>query len=149
MTNSNYDSWLKRHDENVQRAKELISEYGFEPIVINEERKPSFVRIFLGDKKIDFIVKEIKTKFVPTVWLCKKDAFNPENVYLVYATKENSWLVTTGKEVDREGEYKDSEYKEGEKYVVVPIDIFRPATAFLKLIKERYDDQLQKKMTDF
>jgi len=146
---SNYENWLKKHDETVQKAKELISEYGFQPTIISEQGKQSFVRIFLGEKKIDFAIKEIKTKFVPTVWLCKKDAFNPEKIYLVFATKENSWLVATGRECDREGEYKESDYKEGEKFVVVSIDIFRPAKTFLKLIKERYDDQLQKKMTDF
>jgi hypothetical protein len=148
MTGS-YDDWLKRHDEIVQKAIALIKEYGFEPVVINERGQPSFVRIFLGTKNINFMIKEIKTKFARSVWLCKKEVFNPENIYLIYTSEESSWLVTTGKEADREGEYRESDMKEGVKFVVVAIDIFRPAKTFLKLIKERYDDQLQKKMTDF
>lgn len=149
MSNSSYDDWLRQHNEAIQKAIALIQNYGFQPVIIDEKGKPNFVRIFLGTKKIDFMIKMIKSKFVRQVWLCKKDAFNPENIYLVYATKENSWLVTTGKEADREGEYRESDLKEGVKFVVVSIDIFRPAKTFLKLIKERYDDQLQKKMTEW
>ena len=149
MSKSSYEDWLKCHDETVQKAVALIKDYGFESTVINEQSKPSFVRMFLGDKKIDFMVKIIKSKFVHTVWLCKKDAFNPENIYLVYASEENSWLVTTGKEADREGEYRESDLKEGVKFVVISIDVLRPAKTFLKLIKERYDNQFQKKITEF
>jgi len=146
---TSYDEWLKKHDEAVQKASALIKEYGFEPIIANEQGKPSFVRVFLGEKKIDFVIKEIKSKFVRTVWLCKKEAFNPENIYMIYASKENTWLITTGREADREGEYRESDLKEGVKFVVVSIEVFRPAKAFLKLIKERYNDQLQKKMTEW
>jgi len=149
MPNTSYDEWFKRHEEVIQQAIDLIKEYGFSPVAINEGGKPSFVRIFLGEKKVDFIIKEIKSKFVRSIWLCKKDAFNPDNIYLIYANKENLWLVTTGKEADREGEFRESDMKEGVKFVVVAIDNFRPAKTFLKLIRDRYNDQLQKRMTDF
>jgi len=147
--NSNYEDWLKRHDETVQKAVELIKKYGFEPIIINEQGKPSFIRIFLGEKKIDFAIKEIKTKFAQKIWLCKKSVFNPENIYLVYASEEDMWLVSTGRECDREGSYEESDFQKDVKFVVISIDVLRPAKTFLKLIKERYDNQLQKKITEF
>lgn len=149
MTESTYENWLEKHNDAIKKAEELIKEFGFEPKIISEEKKATFIRIFLGNRKIDFMIKVIKTKYARQVWLCKKEAFNPDNIYLIYASKENSWQVVTGKEVDREGEYKESDYRQGEKFVVISSEVFRPAKKFFKLVKERYDDQLQKRMTDY
>ena len=149
MSDSNYETWLERQNELVDQAVLLIKKYKFKAFIMERERKSNFIRIHLRENRIDVFIKEIKSKFVRSVWLVKKEDFEPKSIYLLYAAKEDKWFATTSVEVDREGEYKDSSYKAGVQFIVVPTEIFRQATSFLKKMRKRYEDQLQRRMTEW
>lgn len=144
-----YQAWLEKHNRAIEKAKALIEKYGFEVIIIKNDRKPCFLRIKFGKKKIDFQVKIIKTKFVRSVWLCKKERFDQDNFYLLYASKEKTFSVASGHDIDREGEYRDSEWAKGVKYVVVQNTLFHPAKNFFKRMKTRYEGELQQRMSQW
>lgn len=145
----NYQDWADRHDKIVDKAKKMIEQFRFKVIVMEEGRKPKFLRIRFGSKKIDFQVKEVKTKFVRSIWLCKKDKFNKTNLYILYASKEKSFSIATGNDIDRNHELKDSEWDKSVKYMVVDISIFRPAKTFFKTMKTRYEGELQRRINDW
>lgn len=149
MSDSNFETWLERQNELVDQAVLLIRKYKFKAFVMERERKSNFIRIQLRENRINVFIKEVKSKFVRSVWLVKKDDFEPKSVYLLYAAKEDKWYATTSAEVDRDGEYKDSSYKAGVQFIVVPTEIFRHATTFLKGMRKRYDAQLQRRMTEW
>lgn len=150
MPDFNFEEWLEKHDALVKEALSLFLKHGLKAVISKEkERKPSFIRIFFGKKNIDFFVKEIGTKMSMSVWLCKKADFGIDKNFLIHAAKENVWIITTGRDADREGEYKTSDWQEGTKYVVVPMEIFRPAKTFIKLMKIRMDSQMQKRISEF
>lgn len=144
-----YQVWLERHNGRIEEAKVLIRKYGFKAIIIQEERKPSFLRIKFGRTKIDFRIKMVKTKFVRSIWLCKKDRFEKDDFYLLYASKENTFFIASGSDINREHELRDSEYEKGIKYVVTPFTVFRPAKSFFKVMKARYEGELQKRLSDW
>jgi len=147
---SSYFTWLERQEELAKKAQELIQSFKFEAVLIREEKgKPPFVRMILGTKRIDFMLKEIKSRFVKQVWLCKKGIFNPKKNFLVFSAKEEKWLITTGSEVDKKGEYKDSDYHKDTEMVVIPVEILRPAKRFLKSLKIRYEEQKQRRITNW
>jgi len=132
------------------KALELVQSFKFEASIIDGEQGRNFVRMQIGGKHLDFYIKEIKNRFIKEVWLCKKANFSPHNNYLVFIAKEERWVVTTGQEIDRKGEYRESDrYRQHIEMVVVPMEIFRPAKAFFEAIRKRYDDMLQRKMTEW
>jgi len=149
MSDFDYQSWLEKHNRVIGKAKALIEKYGFKVVVIKNDRTPSFLRIKFGKGKVDFQIKIIKTKFVRSIWLCKKERFNLDNFYILYASKEKTFSVASGHDVDREGEYRDSEWTEGVKYVVVQNAMFRPAKNFFKRMKARYEGELQQRMNQW
>jgi len=144
-----YQAWLEKHNKTIEKGKKLIKKYGFKVIIIQNDKKSSFLRIKFGRKKVDFQVKTIKTKFVRSIWLCKKERFNRDDFYLLYASKEKSFSVASGHDIDREGEYRDSEWAKGTKYIVVQNSVFRPANPFFKLMKSRYEGELQQRMNQW
>ena len=147
---SNYDSWAKRHDELMENAISLLQKYAnFKSQIMKVEKKPSFIRVFIGKKKIDFYIKEIKSKFVKDVWISKKDNFDEDAYYLVYAEKQKLWYIVSGYDIKMNCEIRESEWAKNLKYIVVPFNIFRIASIFLKTAKSRYDDLLQKKMDEW
>lgn len=146
---SDYQNWLDKQNLAVQKASELIGEFRLDTTIIKQERKPNFVRINLGSNRLDFLVKTIKNRFVKYIWLCKKGEFDSRKNYLVYIEEDEKFLVSTGYQIDREAEYRDSDYHKNAKIVVVPIGAFRSARKFFKSIKKRYEEQLQKRMTQW
>lgn len=146
---SGYQSWLDNQNILAKKALELIRKYGFKVVIVEQISKPNFVRVNLGNNRIDFFIKSIKNRFVKFVWLCKQGDFNIKNNYFVYLEKEEKFLISTGGEIDRKSELRDSEYHKGVKYIVVPIDAFRSANSFLKTTKKRYDAMLQRRMSEF
>jgi hypothetical protein len=147
--NFDFDAWLKKHNELVELAQKLFVDRGLNAIITKDEKKPSYVRIFFGKKTIDFKVKEVNTRMGKSVWLCKDSDFDPDDNFLIRTRREDFWIIITGKDADREGEYKESDYQEGVKYVVAPMEIARPAKTFIKLMKARLDSQMQKRISDF
>jgi len=144
-----YEDWLERQNELIKEALELVQSVKFRAVIIKEERKPSFIRIYLDDKPITFHIKEVKSKFVKSVWLGKKANFKPQHNYLIFAAKEKTWMVTTGRQALAHGEYKDSTYHKDTKVLVVPMDVFRPAKSFLRTIKKRHEQRKQRRMSDW
>jgi len=146
---SDYSSWLKRQNELAHEALKLIQKFKFRAVVIEEERKPSFVRLYIKETKVDFRIKEVKSQFARSVWLCKREDFNPKDNYLVYQSKEKRWVIVNGRQAESRGEIRDSDYKEGVKFLVVPMEAFGSALAFFKRMKARYEQQLQRRMTEW
>ena len=146
---SNYESWLERQSELAKKALELIQKYGFRAVLIEEERKPTFVRAYIGKQSLDFILKDLKSEFIKSVWLCKREDFNQKANYLVFLAKEERWVIATGSTVHIHAEIKDSDYHKGIKYIVVPLEVFRPAIQYLKMIKSAYNESRQKRMSDW
>ena len=146
---NDYQVWLEKHNRIIEKAKALIEKYGFKVVVIKDDRKPSFLRIHFGKNNTDFRIKIVKTKFVRSIWLCKKERFSPKSFYLLYATKEKCFSIATGSDINQEHELKNSEWAKGVKYVVVQITMFRPAKTFFKLMKTRYEGELQKRMNEW
>lgn len=144
---STYESWLEKQNELLKKALELILSYKFRAVIINE--KPSFIRIYIHNKKIDFYVKEIKSRFVKSIWISKKNKFDLKANYLIYITKGERWLIASGQQIDRESILKDSEHQKNVKYLVVPVDVFCPAKTFFKMAKNRYERGLQRRMTEW
>jgi len=144
-----YQNWLDNQNTITEKALELIKQFGFKAILIHQERKPNFVRITIGKKRLDFFMKSVRSRFVKSVWLCKKEDFNIRNNYLIYMEKEEKFLISTGGEIDKKAEFRDSEYHKDVKYIVVPMDMFRSAKVFLKAMKNRYDAMMQRRMNDF
>lgn len=148
MPNFDFEKWLERHNELVEEALNLFLKRKLNATIINE-KKVSFIRVFFGTKKVDFHVKEINTKMSGMVWLCKRDSFDVDKNYLLKTKREKFWIMATGADAKREGEYRDSEWQEGVQYLVVPMEIFKPAKTFIKLMKIRLDSQIQKRITEF
>jgi len=149
MSDFDYQSWLEKHNRAIDKAKAMIEKYSFKVVVIKNDKTPSFLRIKFGKDKVDFQIKIVKTKFVRSVRLCKKERFNRDNFYLLYASKEKTFSVVSGHDVDKEGEFRDSEWVEGVKYVVVQNTLFRPAIKFFKRMKARYEGELQQRMNQW
>jgi len=149
MQNFNFEEWLEKHNTLVAEAQELFLKRGFKAIIVEEEKKPSYVRIFLGKKSVDFYVKEIMTRMAQVVWLCKKSDVSSDKHFLVRTKREGFWMMISGKDAEREGEYRDSEWQTDVKYLVVPTEMFKPAKTFIKLMKTRLDSQMQKRINDF
>lgn len=147
--NMSYASWLERQNELAHKALELIQKFKFKVVVIEEERTPSFVRLYIKETKVDFRIKEVKSQFARSVWLCKRKDFNLKDNYLVYQSKEERWVIVSGRQAEARGEIRDSDYKEGVKFLVVPMEAFGSALAFFKRMKSRYEAQLQRRMTDW
>ena len=146
---SNYQSWLERQHELGRKAIELIEKYKFRAVLIADDGNVPFIRLFIGDKNLDFYIKEIKSGFIRNIWLCKRKDFDPKNHYLIFSSKDEKWSIISGHQADLNGNYQDSSYHKGVKILVIPTDILRSATTFFKTIKKRYEEQLQKRMTDF
>ena len=146
---SDYQSWLERQNELAQEALKLVQKFKFKAVVIRQENKPSFVRVYIKETKVDFLIKEVKSQFSRSVWLCKKEDFNPQNNYLVFQNKEERWVVSTGSQIEVRAELRDSDYHKGKKFVVVPMDTFRSAKTFFKRMRKRYEQQLQRRMNEW
>jgi len=144
---STYESWLVKHNELIKKALELILSFKFRAIII--DANPPFIRIYINNKKIDFYVKEIKSNFIRSVWVSKKNKFDPKGNYLIYVVKGERWLIASGQQIDEKAEYRDSEHQKNVKYLVVPIDVFSPAKTFFKMAKNRYERGLQRRMTEW
>lgn len=147
--NDSYEEWLEKQNIILAEALELIKGFKFDASIIQPENKKGFVRIILAGRKADFHIKSIKNKYIKFVWLCKKEDFDPRGNYLVYLEEEKAFLVCTGGEIDREAEYRDSDYHKGKKYVVAPITIFRRAKTFFKAMRTRYNAMLQRRMNEW
>lgn len=145
----NYKEWLDSQNLLVDKGLELIRMAGFNAIIVERYNKPNFVRMMIGKRRIDFYIKLVRNRFVKFVWLCKKDDFDPRNNYLIYLEHEERFLTSTGNEINRKFELRDSEHNKQIKYVVVPIDVFRPAKIFLKTMMRRYKSLSQRKMNEF
>lgn len=145
----NYEEWLIKHNEILELGLELIKSFGFDCIIIRPKDKKSFIRLNLNGNKSDFHIKSIKNRYIKFVWLCKKGDFNPLDNYLVYLEEGETFKVCTGGEIDREGEYRESDYHKNEKYVVAPISIFRNAKTFFGALKRRYNSMLQRRMNEW
>ena len=143
---SDYAAWIEKHNNAIDKTKALIKKYGFEAIILTEERKPSFLRIRFGSRKIDFRVKVIKTNFVRSIWLCKKNRFNVNSFYILYSKKEKAFFIASGNDIDKEYELKESEWNKDVKYLVVQFAMFRPAKTFFKRMKIRYEGEIQRRI---
>lgn len=144
-----YEAWLERQSELAKKALELIQKSKFRAVIIEQENKLSFIRMYIADKSIDFHIKEIKSKFARDVWICKKDDFVSKDNYLVFQKDVERWVILAGRKIEQEAEIRDSSYRKGEKWLVVPMDIFRSARQFFKLIRKRYEEQLQLRLDQF
>lgn len=146
---SSYDEWLEKQNMILIEALELIKSFGFEASKIEPDKKKAFIRLNLAGRKADFHIKSIKNRFIKFAWLCKKGDFDPRANYLIYLEEEETFLVSTGGEIDREAEYRDSDYHKGTKYVVAPLEIFRSGKTFFRALKKRYESMLQRRLNEW
>jgi len=144
-----YEEWLIKQNAILAEALDLIKSFGFDASIIRPKDKKAFIRIIIGKNKSDFHLKSIKNRFIKFAWVCRKEDFDPNANYLVYLEAEEKFLVAIGSQVDEEGEFRNSDFHQGKKYVVAPIGIFRSAKTFFKSMKCRLDAMLQRRMNEW
>lgn len=147
--NSTYEDWLERQSKLIKKALKLLEGFKFKAVIITQEKKASFIRVYIRDKRVDFHIKEVKSKFSRSVWVCKKEDFSPKHNYLIFQSKEERWVIASGRQIDDKAEFRDSDYHQGKKFVVVPMETFRSAKPFFKRMKEAYEKELQRRMSDW
>lgn len=150
---SSFEKWLDRHLQLCDLAIKLIKKYRFKSSIIMSSGRPfvrPFIRMFVGSKTVDFFIKEVGSRFVKTVWLCKAKDFNEELFFLIHFRKEGGWGLISGSDVKKYSERRISDRSEKKvEMVVVSSDYIRSAHVFFKRAKARYESALQRRLPDF
>lgn len=146
---TSYEEWLQKQNEILAEGLELILNFGFEASIIRPDEGKAFIRLNLAGNMSNFHIKAIKNKYIKFAWVCKKEEFEPLDNYLVYLEEEKKFKVCTGGEIDKEGEYRESDYHKNTKYVVVSMSVFRSANRFFTSLKRRYEVMLQRRMDEW
>jgi len=145
-----YEDWLVKQKELAKEAYEFIKSFGLDVKVIEKEGKRSFLRIIVSStQSLFFDVKEVKSRFAREIWVCKvQDTF--ENTgFLLYAAKEDSWLIITNRDIQSRGAKRPSSYPSGGEYYVVPREYFRGAVTFFRQMKKTIEERKQKRLGEY
>lgn len=146
---SDYDSWMQNQIAITESLAHLIRQCKLECVVITEPKRSPFVRLFLPDTTIDFTIKVVKNRYAKSIWLCKRKDFNQQKNYILYVTEDDTFFIAIGEDVDKEAEYRESDWKKGIKMVVVPKEIFRDAKTYFEMLYIQYDEKKQSRLTNW
>ena len=143
-----YKDWLHQQYKACEELVKLLRQCKLDGMIKSQPNQPPYVKLLLPDKTVDLFIKTVNTEYAKSIWLCKECELKTKTMYLLYIKYENSFLIASGNEVDRECELKNSDWKQ-DKMVVVEKELFHDAKTFFEMLYLKYERKKQTRLTSF
>lgn len=150
MSSYSYEKWLENQKDLCRKGLIIVQNSGLKGVIIENEGRPNFIRLYFKDKHVDFFVKSVKSRWVKSIWICKVKDMKPRHNWLIYCEKEKQWSIVLGDVILNQGERRESDLrKTKEEYYVIPSEVLRGAKTYFKYMKKRFEEQLQRRLTEW